>query len=279
MIVSNPDPRTPEQIREQYEVERVLADQLRGASREERRSLYTRLYDELFRRVPHHPLMTQSRTPEEKRVILDRQLRWLRPLVGPDSTFLEVGAGDCMVTFEVAKLVRKAIAIEVSETVVGEGRPPDNFELIISDGTSVPVPVGSVDVVYSQQLMEHLHPDDALEQLRNIYAALKPGGRYFCVTPNRTTGPHDISRFFDERASGFHLKEYTIGELNRLFREVGFRRVGLFVDTGSRPRTISTIPFRVMERALAPLPRGVRIRTARRVKPGALFSFRLVATK
>ncbi|MBZ0270147.1 class I SAM-dependent methyltransferase [bacterium] len=279
MIVANPDARTDEQIREQYEVERDLAGRLRAASREDRKRLYTELYEELFRRIPHHPLLTQSETPDEKRAIIDRQLRWLRPLVHPDATFLEVGAGECLVTFEVAKLVRKAIAIEVSETVVGHGNPPDNFELIISDGTSIPVPPGSVDVVYSQQLMEHLHPDDALEQLRNIYDALKPGGRYFCVTPNRTTGPHDISRFFEERAAGFHLKEYTIGELDHLFRDVGFRDVGLFVSTGANPRSIPTWPFRAAEGMLSPLPRGARIRIARKVKPGVLFSFRLVATK
>jgi predicted SAM-dependent methyltransferase len=34
----------------------------------------------------------------------------------------------------------------------------------------------SVDLAYSNQLMEHLHPDDASEQLANVYRALKPGG-------------------------------------------------------------------------------------------------------
>jgi hypothetical protein len=31
--------------------------------------------------------------------------------------------------------------------------------------------------------MEHLHPEDAFEQLRNIIRALAPGGRYVCITP------------------------------------------------------------------------------------------------
>ena len=30
---------------------------------------------------------------------------------------------------------------------------------------------GSVDVAYSDQLMEHLHPDDALVQLTNVVRA------------------------------------------------------------------------------------------------------------
>ena len=70
--------------------------------------------------------------------------------------------------------------------------------------------------------MEHLHPDDAVDQLKNIYNALVNGGKYICITPNRLTGPHDISKYFDNVATGFHLKEYTVTELSGLFREVGF---------------------------------------------------------
>ena len=134
-------------------------------------------------------------------------------------------------------------------------------------------------MAYSQQLMEHLHPEDALEQLRNIYDALKPGGRYFCVTPNRTTGPHDISGHFDDHATGFHLKEYTIGELVKLFRRVGFREVKLYVATQGKAKAIPTLPFRMIEALLAPIPRGLRIRLAYAVRPRVLFSFRLLAIK
>ena len=59
----------------------------------------------------------------------------------------------------------------------------------------------------------------------NLFDAIAPGGSYVCVTPNRLNGPHDVSKFFDTVARGFHLKEYTIAELEALFHEVGFRRV------------------------------------------------------
>ena len=76
--------------------------------------------------------------------------------------------------------------------------------------------------------MEHLHPDDAQEQLRNIHAALAPGGAYVCLTPNRLTGPHDISRAFSQEPEGSHLKEYTVTELEALFLANGFRRVAAY---------------------------------------------------
>lgn len=62
--------------------------------------------------------------------------------------------------------------------------------------------------------MEHLHPDDAYEQLQEIYNALIPGGIYICITPNRLSGPHDVSQYFDSIATGFHPKEYTTVEMN-----------------------------------------------------------------
>jgi hypothetical protein len=64
-----------------------------------------------------------------------------------------------------------------------------------------------------------------MEQLRNILAALRPGGHYICTTPNRLTGPHDISAGFDDEPRGFQLREYTYHELAPAFRQAGFRRV------------------------------------------------------
>lgn len=273
------DPRPLEQIREHYEVERELADRLRTADDSSRRGLYTDVYDELYERVPHHRKLMKKLTGDAQKADVERQIRWLRSSLGPDKTFLEVGAGDCLLTFEVAKLVKKAIAVEVSETMTAGMETPGNFELAITDGVSIPVPPESVDVVYSMQLMEHLHPDDAFQQLENIYRCLKPGGIYFCATPNRITGPHDISRHFDSVATCLHLKEYTSGELARLFRKVGFRDNTLVVNTTNNPRTVPVWPFAVVETLLGPLPRSLRLALAVVIRPRFVYSFRLRGVK
>jgi SAM-dependent methyltransferase len=274
------DGRPAEQIREHYVVEMELASRLRTADRAARRSgLYTELYEELYRRVPHHMKLTEKVTPEEQQDRVERQLRWIRAFLDPRKTFLEVGAGDCHVTLAVAPLVAKSIAVEVSHTIAANADTPANFELMISDGVSIPVPPGSVDVVYSQQLMEHLHPDDALEQLRSIFAALRPGGVYLCATPNALTGPHDISRHFDDRPTGFHMKEYRIGELVRLLRGAGFSRTKLIVNTSANPRLIPPWPAELVEAVLGPIPRPLRLAVAPHVQPRVLYTFRLAATK
>ena len=218
------DPRTPERIRAHYEIEVELSNRLRDAPPDRRRELYGQVYDELFERVPDHPQLTRRSGPAEQAAYARSQVDLVRRFLPVGGTYVEIGAGDCATVRRVAEFASTAIAVEVSEDIVPSDLP-ENVDVQISDGVEVPVAAGSADVVYSNQLMEHLHPDDAMEQLRNIATALRPGGRYICITPNRLTGPHDISAAFDEEARGFHLREYTYRELARALRVAGLRQI------------------------------------------------------
>jgi SAM-dependent methyltransferase len=218
------DDRTLERLVVHYQVERELSDRLRGADREQRRSLYPLVYDELFQRVSDHPQLKHKSAGRSRSEVRNLQ-KLLRPYLRSHQTFLEIGAGDCALAAEIALFVSKVYAVDVSAAIVNNAKLPPNVELLLSDGCTIPCPTNDIDVAFSNQVMEHLHPEDALLQLRDIYDVLKPSGSYFCLTPNRLCGPHDISVFFDETATGFHLKEYTFGELAALFQEVGFRRL------------------------------------------------------
>ncbi|MBK8019085.1 MAG: methyltransferase domain-containing protein [Betaproteobacteria bacterium] len=252
-----PAGRRAEDVRHQYEVEKALAAKLRAAPAEERRHLYAQVYDEMFRLCPDHPQLVRKRDPSADAAKIERQLTILRNYVRPEHTYLEIGPGDCALTVAMARIAHRCIAVDVSTEVTRHAHWPDNMELIISDGSSIPVPSGSVDVAYSNQLMEHLHPDDAGTQLVNIVAALKPGGLYLCCTPNRLSGPHDISGPFDEVATGFHLREYTIRETMDLFRRAGFRRFGGSVVVRGRFYRHPLAPLLPVEAVLGALPRGL----------------------
>ena len=221
--------RTIQQIREHYEIEKELADRLRHAPREERLQLYSSLYDELYQQVPLHSMLIRKSSPERTEMMVRLQLKFLRSFLKNEIKFLEIGPGDCALSFAVCRLAKEVYAVDVSQEITKSSTAPANFHLLLSDGCSVPVPPESIDLAYSYMLMEHLHPDDAFDQLRNIYEALVRGGTYVCITPNRLTGPHDISKYFDEFATGFHMKEYTTRELSDLFRKVGFARVRAYV--------------------------------------------------
>jgi SAM-dependent methyltransferase len=271
--------RTAEQLREHYEVEKELAHRLRNASRQERCDLYHSLYDELYQRVPHHPQLVRKLSPEEMTKAASEQLKFLGRFLDKNTIFLEVGAGDCALSLKVAQFVKKVYAVDVSDEIVKGLAPPPNFQLILSDGCSVPIPQHSIGVAYSNQLMEHLHPDDACEQLQNIYRALMGGGVYICITPNRLGGPHDISKYFDTIATGFHLKEYTLAELNNLFQKVGFQKVRAYVGGRGKYTSFPVFPLILCEMLLSTLPYTLRRRVALGVPFRLLLGIRLVGTK
>ena len=264
--------RSPQRLRAHYEVERELAARLRNGTAQERRSLYSSAYDELFRRVPDHPQLVNKEDAADRRRCVEGQMRLLGRFLRPGMRMMEIGPCDCSLAIHACRCVGRVYAVDVSTEVTRRTDLPPNFELHLSDGVSVPAPAGGVDVVYSNQLMEHLHPEDAEQQLRNIVAALVDGGVYACVTPNRLMGPHDISKFFSAQAEGFHLKEYTGGELLDLFSAAGFRRARVTVAIRNRYVGMPAAAVRVLEAILA------RGSPATRRRLGRAPPFRWLAT-
>jgi len=271
--------RSPEQLWEQYQVEKELADRLRLASKEQRRHLYAQMYDELFRRIPHHPQLRKKGDLEIQKSKQKAQVRFLQPFLKPSFVFLEVGVGDCSVSFQIAKQVAKVYAVDVSEEITKHQNKPVNFELILSDGSSIPVPENSVDLTFSNQLMEHLHSEDAKDQLANILKALKKGGKYICITPNRINGPADISRYFDDTATGMHLREYSYKELGRLFTEVGFTNVCGYVRAKGMNLQLPIKLLSIIETLLETMPKSIRHRLADWYPFRMFLGINLIGTK
>ena len=208
-----------------YEIEVEQADKLRHATASERKILYSSLYEEYFRKLPFHPQLTIKQNETVKQSRVDYQLRQVLPFLKGKARFMEIGAGDCSLSIAASKYCKEIVALEVSKEVAQNSRLPENVKLILFDGFSIPFDDNTVDVAYSNQLMEHLHPDDAKEQLKSIYRVLRKGGAYICITPNRISGPHDISRFFTDKPVGFHLREYSACDLRELFMSVGFSNI------------------------------------------------------
>ena len=269
--------RSKEQILEHYQVEQELARKLRGASREERRGLYTEVYDELLKRVSHHPLLHARRTPEDIERNVNGLLARLHPYINEDTVFLEVGAGGCQLSMALSSRVRRVIAVDVSNEITAHVQPPPNFTLLISDGTSIPVPPGSINVAFSNQLMEHLHPDDAADQLHEIYKSLAYGGTYLCFTPNSMSGPHDVSRGFDMVATGLHLHEYTVTELDRMLKRVGFKQTQVMLPAGNLRVPVSAVM--ALESAVGALPSSLGRKVAYFKPMRGFLGIRIVAKK
>lgn len=93
---------------------------------------------------------------------------------------------------------------------------------------------GSVNVVYWNDVFEHLPPDESFDYLQRTYDLLSPGGVLLTITPNWHVRPSDVTDLVRpprSEAEGFHLKEYTLREMISLLSKAGFERVStpLFV--------------------------------------------------
>lgn len=220
---------TETQVKEIFDVEKQHADQLRQEKDpHKRRLLYGPVYKSYFEKLPFHPQFTIKHDEQKKKDRTDYQLALLKPYINNQTTLLEIGAGDCSLSIAAAPYCKKVIALEVSEEITSALQLPHNVSCVIFDGFNMPFEPDSIDVAYSNQLMEHLHPDDAVAQLQSLCKCLKKGGAYICITPNRILGPNDISRFFTDKLVGFHLAEYTAIELKNLFMHNGFERVEFY---------------------------------------------------
>jgi SAM-dependent methyltransferase len=233
-----------DRIHDQCDFETKIANQLRAAGPDERARLYGELYNDYAEQFPE-ALPKDSLHAE---LIAKYELSFLSRFLMPSTVMLEIGPGRCHLAFALAPLVAKIYGVDVSNMARAE--TPSNFEFRLTDGVHLPFDSDSIDLVISNQLMEHLHPNDAYEQVREVYRVLRKGGSYICITPSRVNGPHDCSAYFadlpcpirsgDYQATGLHLKEYTAPELLLLFKRMGFTRVQNWI--GARGRYLALPP-------------------------------------
>jgi hypothetical protein len=100
-----------------------------------------------------------------------------------------------------------------------------------------------------------------------------------CVTPNRTSGPHDISSYFDDVATGFHLKEYTFAELRALLRGAGFAKVTPYLGAGRMHLYYPGFLVLAWERVLGALPAAQRRRLASSLPSRLVLGLSVIARK
>lgn len=263
-----PQGRTLEQLKNHYEVERALASKLKESSHEERKFIYRTMYDELFQKVPDHPRLT-TRESKELTVAANRsKLRLLEKFMDRSKVFVEFAPGDCRFALEVCKYFKFVYGIDISDQRGHIQNVPDNFKLIIYDGYNLALKENSVDVVFSDQLIEHLHPEDTMHHFKLVKRILKKEGVYVFRTPHRFTGPHDISGYFSDEPEGFHLKEWTYRELTSLLKELNYSSwYGIYRVKGVHIK-MPSFYFMGIEKILKTLSRQHRVYACRYFLPG-----------
>ncbi len=254
-----PKNRTFDQVMNHYLVEKDIAERLKKADREGRRRICATMYDELFLRVPDHPRLTRRTDERLTQIANQGKLSIVRRFLKPSSVFIEFASGDCRFAMEAARYAKTVYAIDISDQRSPNQAVPDNFTLIIYDGYQVdPILDGSVDLIFSDQFLEHLHPEDTRLHLELAYRLLKPGGQYVFRTPHAFVGPHDVSQYFSHDPQGFHLKEWTYSEFKQVLQELRFSQsYGIWQAKGVSLQ-MPYLYFQGCEQMLALLPHNYK---------------------
>jgi len=159
------------------------------------------------------------------------------PFINPGARILDVGCSTGVLVEALGKQGFHAEGVDIAGDLVAagndrlraagigaEGQP----RLHCSDFLELYEQIESYDLIHSNDVLEHIHPDECAEFLQKCRRLLKPGGILWLITPNRLTGPGDATALrhrIGTQSRGLHLKEYTLRELVRLLREQGFSRV------------------------------------------------------
>lgn len=252
-----PPGRTYEQILNHYEVEREIAARLMSATREERKAIYAGMYDELFAKVPDHSRLTRRMDEGETRRVNRGKFALIRRAAHRSTVFAEFAPGDCRFVMEAAPSVKQAIGIDISDQRNPADPVPENFRLIVYDGYDLrEIHDGSIDVLFSDQLVEHFHPEDTPLHFQTANRILKNGGRYIFRTPHLLCGPHDVSKYFSDTPQGFHLKEWTYGEIRPALKQAGFTTVSAQMMLKRRVFPLPFFYFTAWETILGRFPRA-----------------------
>lgn len=262
---------TEDDLRRHLIVELEVTRELLASSPEERADVfargYARIYEELW----------WFNVAEDAAGVAAVDIRPWVAMIGPPCRVYEVGSGQGALARALAAAGYDVTASDINAERGGDREAEDGVFWAETDGVNLDrfAEPGSFDAVISDQLVEHLHPDDLVPHLRGAHALLRPGGVYAFRTPHGPTGPYDSGRAFGFASPlATHLKEYTFAERVAALREAGYARIVAEQPRCGGPRPSARYADYLVraERQLGRLPLGVRRQVSNRVlRDGLLF--------
>lgn len=221
-------PISEEMILRHWELEKELTQKLLNSTPENRFEVFEECYSKLYSELQW---LNEYVKKNVQNSALEREFQiWLRLIGAPsDQKIYEIGSGKAELISFLARNGYSCVATEITRER-GQKYSGENISWRNSDGVHLGTfeRQESYDVVISDQVIEHIHPDDTQEHFAGVHEILKPKGKYIFRVPHRLTGPHDVSKVFKcNKALGMHLREMTFYEIKKLveascFSEFGF---------------------------------------------------------
>ena len=146
-----------------------------------------------------------------KRLILDDSLLENR------NTILDLGCGTGRITEYMADHFKAVFGTDISREMIKQGierlENIKNIDLIETDGSTLPLPDSSIDIVFSYLVFQHMKNRDMVEKnFKEVYRVLKYGGIF---KVRIRTDKVDLNKWWGG-------VEYTEQSIGKLIKEIGF---------------------------------------------------------
>ncbi len=217
---------TSQMVYQHLDLEIKLADQLRQSSGKNRweiaKKCYTKFYTQLNWLSKYAGKSNKTPIEIKEEAIIN--------IIGKSpKKIYEIGSGKGELLLFLAENGHQCRGCDLYEKRGVKQKFVDpNLSRGLSDGVHLDrfEPPYTYDVLISNNVFEHLHPDDAVAHFKSAHRILKKGGQYILKTPHGFYGPHGIEKIFGFVESiGFHLKEYTYSEIYQLAKSVNFKTI------------------------------------------------------
>ncbi|WP_310422601.1 methyltransferase domain-containing protein [Chamaesiphon sp. VAR_48_metabat_135_sub] len=221
-----------EMVLHHWALEKKLTKELLDSTPESRWEVFEQAYTLLY-----SELEWLNKIPGDTRSASEKYQTWVTTIGDKPKKIYEVGSGKGEMISYLAQCGFECKGTEITKERgskhVNESLP--NLVWASSDGINLVQfePMDYYDLVVSNQVIEHFHPDDLQTHFQNAFSILNKNGRYIFSTPHCHTGPQDVSFVFDyDDSKGMHLKEYTYSQLIEPLTLAGFKNISCTIPFG-----------------------------------------------
>lgn len=158
-----------------------------------------------------------------KNIITNGVIKKIARRLPPQGRFLEIGCGNCELIRRLSGKLLHAnfIGVDIKAVPIN---PIERFNFIQGHFEEVSIPINSIDVIYSSNLIEHVA--DPREFIEKCFQVLKPGGIIIGITPNHLSWDRFIFKKF---WAGYHYPRHTYifnhNNISELLRQTRFMNI------------------------------------------------------
>ena len=206
-----------------FEIERDFHSRiLKEKNREKRKQMYNEVYNRVHPILETSPAANNTEDPKKKIVRLFRKELERKSILD-----VGCGQGDFLRSVAFQLDPKRLVGIDISDSILPKNEP--SIEFINCDIVDFDLN-DKFEVIFSDQVLEHIAPADLPIHLSSIRRHLSENGMLIILMPNRLFGPSDVTRIIDYtytnqiEALGTHLNEQTYTELIPILKKHGFQR-------------------------------------------------------